>query len=736
MQNALPLFSLVMLGIGHTNAHVLKMWRMQPLPNARLICVSNYPIATYSGMLPGTLAGQYEPAEMEIDLVRLCAAAGARLIQANVTGVDVANQNLQFADRPPIPFDALSIGVGSRPAKVPGDESRVLQIKPMQLFRQRLAERLQTLAHRSDTPIRIVVAGGGAGGFEIACCLPEYIRQHHPTVKAELTIVDRGHEILKSMPSRTRTLARRELDRQGIRVLHGQEITNVGSDGRLEFSDGGVLEADLILWSISARASKILDTIDLPKDPRGFLVTRKTLQSTAADSIFAVGDTGTLEHHRLAKAGVYAVRQGPILWENFQRRLARRPMLEWQPQKSFLTLLNTGDGRAIVTYKGISLHARWCWKLKDSIDRGFMQKYQDYKMAMHRSVAESPAETKMHCGGCGSKLGADTLSRVLDALDNPSSSRVLVGLGHADDVAVVKNLSDSHSTRHTAVTTDFFTAFLDDPFLVGQIAALNALSDLYASGSDPFAALAMVTVPYGLPKQQEQFLREILEGALQVFRPANVPIVGGHTIEGEQATIGFTVLGDIDEQQLATKASLQPGDQLVLTKSLGTGILLAAHKQALCQAAWMDAAVSSMLVSNRDASLAARDLGIRAITDITGFGLAGHLLEMLRASNVSAEISLASLPVLAGATELIQQGIESTLAADNRHAERLVKMANENLRSGDYAALFDPQTSGGLLLGVPERLIESLRQRLPDSVMVIGKIIEPKGDAGTIHVLP
>jgi len=132
--NELPQFEIVLLGVGHTNAHVLRMWRMHPLRNARLTCISNFGAATYSGMLPGTLAGQYVPAEMEIDLVRLCVAAGARLIQAEVTGLDVAQRQLLFAERPPLAFDALSIGVGSQPAEVPGEDVHVLRMKPMQLF--------------------------------------------------------------------------------------------------------------------------------------------------------------------------------------------------------------------------------------------------------------------------------------------------------------------------------------------------------------------------------------------------------------------------------------------------------------------------------------------------------------------------------------------------------------------------------------------------------------------------
>ena len=178
---ALPANDVVLLGIGHTNAHVLRMWRMEPLKGTRLTCVSNEAVATYSGMLPGVLAGQYPPERMQIDLVRLTAAAGARLIVDEVTGLDPARQDLLFETRAPVRFDVLSIGIGS----VPGwsgvqvvDGRRIVPIKPMQTFLSRLEERLRTAAaERRGEAIRLLVVGGGAGGVEVTLCLPPYLRR-------------------------------------------------------------------------------------------------------------------------------------------------------------------------------------------------------------------------------------------------------------------------------------------------------------------------------------------------------------------------------------------------------------------------------------------------------------------------------------------------------------------------------------------------------------------------------
>jgi selenide,water dikinase len=330
----------------------------------------------------------------------------------------------------------------------------------------------------------------------------------------------------------------------------------------------------------------------------------------------------------------------------------------------------------------------------------------------------------MRCAGCGGKVAGSVLSRVLDRLDVPPSEHVLLGLDAPDDAAIVQ----TPGGRPVTVTVDFFAAPLDDPYLVGRIAALNAASDVFALGANPLAALAMATIPLGRPRAQEQLLYELLAGSLAEFRRMGTTLVGGHTIEGPQLALGFTVLADQGTAAPLIKGNLQLGDRLVLTKPLGTGTLLAAHMQAECQAPWMDLLLRSMVLSNQPASTLVEQCEIRGLTDVTGFGLAGHLLEMLRPSGRAAELRLDDLPLLDGFVELTQAGIESTLAPANREAETAIGV-NEALRSSpQYAALFDPQTSGGLLLGVPERHVDAcldqLRQQSDVPAAVIGSVVE------------
>jgi pyridine nucleotide-disulfide oxidoreductase family protein len=370
----------VLLGVGHTNAHVVRMWQRHAPRGARLTCVSNNPVATYSGMLPGVLAGQYPQERMEIDLARLSAAAGAGLMIADVTGLDVARQELLFADRPPLRFDVLSIGIGSIPAAGDlriADAARLLPIKPMQTFIPRLDDALRDAAsERHDRSIRVVIVGGGAGGVELTLCLPPHLRAllgGH--ARFDMTLVTADERLVPGSLEQTARRVERIFERRGVRLLTGRQVVQVDA-ATVALDDRTVVDADVILWATGAAAPGLLARLGLPTDTRGFLLTSDLLQITSGAPIFAVGDTGTVAGASIPKAGVYAVRQGPVLWDNILRTLSGSPLRQYVPQQGFLKLLNTGDGRAIGEWHGLSFEGAWCWWLKDYIDSRFVEKYR------------------------------------------------------------------------------------------------------------------------------------------------------------------------------------------------------------------------------------------------------------------------------------------------------------------------------------------------------------------------
>ena len=717
----------VLLGIGHTNAHVLRMWKMDAIPNADLTCISDNSIATYSGMLPALLAGQIPRERMEIDLVRLCSSVGARLITDPVTGIDHQKSEVRFADRPPVAFDVLSVGIGSTSStkglSIEGDS--LVKIKPMQSFLQRLTVAIEKAEQRSDRErLRAVIVGSGVAGIEIGFCLPSYVAAISKR-PLSLHLVTRSDVVLPEVEPRTRALVAAELDRRGVQISTGRSVTQVRPDS-VGLDDGSCIDADFVIWATGAVPPKLIGKLDLELDDRGFIATDHTLRCRSTRNVFAVGDTGTIIDEGLPKAGVYAVRQGPVLWENIQRTLDGLPLQKYKPQRTFLKLINLGDGRAIGQWKRFAFSGRWVMRFKNWIDGRFIDMYQVGAMSSD-AAGDSMGDTgtdEMQCRGCGCKLGSDVLQSALT-----SDSQLAM-----DDAAEI----GGDSGVPLVASTDFFTAPVDDPFLAGRIAALHSASDIIATGATVTEALANVVLPNGDRPAQQRTLQDFLSGAGREFRAMDAKIVGGHTIVGPRMETGFTVIGRPLGPSLIRKGNLRAGDRLYLTKPLGIGVLLAAHLRSMCPARDYDALLEAMLQQQHRLAQAAIDVGIDAGTDVTGFGLAGHLIEMLSASGVSAVIHLDDVPILPGAIELVDRGIESSLAPDNRKVESAISVADSIRPSAKYKILFDPQTCGGLLLGVDDdnedRFVRAVSSvGLPQPVC-IGQVLDRQAALLTIEL--
>jgi len=306
-------------------------------------------------------------------------------------------------------------------------------------------------------------------------------------------------------------------------------------------------------------------------------------------------------------------------------------------------------------------------------------------------------------------------------------------LEHPDDAAVVRTHGDQ-----VTVTTDFFASPLDDPYLVGRIAMLNSASDCFVMGAQPTSTLAIVELPLGHPRAQLQVMRELMGGAVEELKTMGATIVGGHSIEGPRLTAGFTVLG----RQLTdakTKGMLQEGDQLVLTKPVGSGVLLAALMQGKLDGRAYCDLVSSMLLSNEIALELIQSKKTTAITDVTGFGLAGHLVEMLKASKKSARVRMGDVPIYPQCQALIDSGIQSTLAPDNRMVTEAIEFNADSFSENQIAVLFDPQTCGGLLFGIPsshcEQALRFLAENGFSQAAVIGEIVGSNGPSVSLQVV-
>jgi len=294
-------------------------------------------------------------------------------------------------------------------------------------------------------------------------------------------------------------------------------------------------------------------------------------------------------------------------------------------------------------------------------------------------------------------VGADVLARVLDRLQPRSADGIGLSLDQRDDAAILTPAPGKHIVQ----TVDFFRSFIDDPYLFGRIAANHALGDIYAMGGQPTSALAIATVPHAAEDKVEEDLFQILRGGLDVLEAAGAVLAGGHSGEGAELALGFTVNGTVDPGRVLRKGGARAGDVLVLTKPLGTGALLAAEMRGKARAPWIALALEAMQHSNAAAAACLLTHGATACTDVTGFGLAGHLHEMLSASGLDARLSLRGLPALPGALDVLEQGIASSLAPDNLRLRRAIETEAAQAGSSRFALMFDPQTAGGLLAAIP-----------------------------------
>ncbi|MGA7855605.1 MAG: selenide, water dikinase SelD [Candidatus Acidiferrales bacterium] len=310
--------------------------------------------------------------------------------------------------------------------------------------------------------------------------------------------------------------------------------------------------------------------------------------------------------------------------------------------------------------------------------------------------------TTTKAAGCAAKLSPSVLDAVLKRLPHQADPNVLVGFETSDDAAVYRLTDDLAIVQ----TVDFFTPIVDDSQLFGQIAAANALSDVYAMGGRPISALTIVAFPEANPPE---ILEQILRGGLAKMTEANSTVVGGHSIRDDELKFGYAVTGTIHPQKIWKNVGAQPGDALILTKPIGTGVISAALKQGRAEESWLAAATASMTRLNRDAAEALHEIEsiappesnpIHSVTDVTGFGLLGHAREMAIGSGVSLKIDHVGIEYLPGAIATARAGFFSAGMKNNREfVEACVTFASQ-VPDEFRALLFDPQTSGGLLVAI------------------------------------
>ena len=698
---------------------------MHPEPDLKVTLVSPSRETPYSGLLPGVVGGHSPEQDLYIDLGRLCQFAGADLVLATATAIDPGGSEIELRNRPNLAYDYLSIDVGIEPALTDLAEfdEALVPVKPIAGFMARF--NLVYEQYRGGGAFAIV--GAGAAGLELAFAL-----NHRLGIKAEknglpkpvLYLCQAAAELLPEAPPRLRAKAKNALAAQGIQFQPQFRAVRQGA-GQLASASGAVLEVDQVFWATGAAPQAFLQNSDLAGTPSGYIAVNAQLQSVSHPNVFAVGDAADMVEQARPKAGVYAVRQAPVLFKNLVRMHRGQSLIRFKPQQRVLSLIALGEQTAL-GYKGPFWGwGRSLWRLKRRIDYKFLDSFKNLPLMTPPSVSNGEAlDPNMQCRGCGAKVASSILSEVLSELD-PDGGRVL------DDSAVLTPPAGELMIQ----SVDAFRPIIDDPYVLAKIAVVHAVSDIYAMGGRVGPIMVNLTLPYGSESITRSLLQQVMAGVLSQTKAEGGQLVGGHTAEGLELNITVSVTGWAPPDDIKTSRGTQLDDHLVLTKALGTGTLFAASMRGQAAPSWISHAVAMMLQSNRPAGALIAARSVHAVTDVTGFGLAGHLQGMLAAGQ-GVDLTLPHLPVLNGAlTSLSELGVYSTAHDKNQRAATLVR--TQDFSDPELLArqslLFDPQTSGGLLISVAPDASQDLVARLKasgfDQAAVIGRITDQAGIA-------
>jgi len=700
---------LVLAGGGHSHALVLLDWCMHPQrrPAGLITLVNRQSSTLYSGMIPGLIAGHYKRSDVAIDLRRLCDRAGVALVIAEITGVDVKQQQLQLRNRPALSFSQLSINVGGDTRPGP-----LLAIKPLE-------PALDTLNNGHDpssTPFQLL--GSGLAAMEVALAL----RQRWP--KRRLQLLHRP----ETAPSQLLS----SLNQVTIEALPNTALNPSGPG----------------LRCTGSQAPEWLHSSGLPCCPEsGRVRTHTSLQVLGHPAIFAAGDCAVVADKPRPPSGVWAVRAAATLAHNLRAWSQGDPLRHWRPQRRVLQLLGgvhpEGYPHAWALWGGMQIGPHpWIWRWKQRIDRQFMARFDQ---------APAMSSGPMDCRGCAAKLPAAPLEAALEAAG-------LKALGSSpEDAASLGN--------DWLQSVDGFPALISDPWLNGRLTALHASSDLWACGSSVDSAMAVITLPKTASALQQELLSQTLSGLRSAFEPQGARLIGGHTLEARAEaptplSLGLQVSLTVNGKRPAhpwTKGGLQPGDHLLLSRPLGTGVLFAAAMAGAAQPEDLDHALAQMGTSqhpiveqlqeliNLEAKTKAK--AQPSCTDVTGFGLLGHLGEMLQASSQSLQVVLdgSAIPALPGALKLLKEKYASSLAPANRRAWSLLDPSQDHpakvslARAGrgvdpeDQQAmlelLVDPQTCGPLLLSCSGAMADALLQANNTPWHRIGVVSASRADA-------
>ena len=548
---------------------------MRPVPGVRITVICRDTHTPYSGMLPGYIAGHYSYDEVHIDLRRLAEYAGARFYGDEAVGLDRSARRVVCRDRPPVPYDLVSINIGSTPmlANVAGAAEHAISVKPIHAFNAGWLALLDRVV-RHPGAMRIVVVGAGAGGVELALAMQyrlgrELRKAGRDPSGLKFHLVDAGNHLLPTHNSAVRGAFGRVLAERGVAVHLDAQVERVEAGG-VVMAGGRRLDAEEVIWVTRAAGAPWLRETGLALDDAGFIRVNGFLQTVTDPAVFAAGDIACMQDQPREKAGVFAVRQGPPLAENLRRALEGRPLRPYRAQRRWLALISTGDRYAVASRGAVHFQGAWVWRWKDWIDRRFMRRFSEFPaMRDAPPAAASPVRLEgedaaqalsaiaMRCGGCGAKVGATVLSRALGGLrpvERPRCPDRPAFAGRCGGGARAARQGDG---AHGGLLPRLHRRPLHLRQGRGQPCPRRHLRH----GRRGAVGHRHRYRSAGTGIQGRDVLTQMMTGAIEVLTAAGCALVGGHTGEGAELALGFAVNGLLDEglAGVMRKGGMRPG---------------------------------------------------------------------------------------------------------------------------------------------------------------------------------
>ena len=689
---------LVLIGGGHSHLSVLMKLSKKPLNGNRITLITNEIDTPYSGMIPGYIEGIYSWRDSHIDLYRLCLKLNVRFIHAEVERVSAHEKEIYFKDRPKIKFDVLSIntGIQSNNREIKGAAKYCLPVKPISKLTNNFLNKITNFKS-------IAFIGGGAGSVELALAIKKRFLNINQDIK--ITIITGKRGLLSTFPQKTKLTSLKTLEKFKIDIIEYKRVLEV-KPKQIILSDKSMLKIDKAILSTNSMTPKWLAKSDILLTKDNYILVNKSFQ-TNYKYVFASGDVIDFNNQNLKKAGVFAVRSGKPLAINIKQFILGKKLVEYKFNKNYLALIGTSKRSAIATKYNLTFNSRFFFYLKKYIDQNFIKKFSDFKIrkkftleALKTDVLNIFVKHKekitdkndiMQCKGCAAKVPLNALKQALPK-DIVSTSEDAVSVpGHPE----------------LYQTVDMISSIITDPFLLGKIAANHSISDMVSVNSKITSAMMILQLPLSKTEINSRDLEQVLLGANEIFKTIDCPLIGGHTMIGKDKDpiIGFSILGQKQKKIKIVKnrRKIKTKDLLILTEKIGSGLIFAGINNYLIDSYFQIDVIKQMIKGNLNFGKISNQLNILSMTDITGFGLANHLLNLIKRDNSKTGLTIYpnKIPLFQGVNECLNKDIKSSLFKSNYDiAQKDIIYKRDKSKLDNI--LYDPQTVGGIAFIIPQ----------------------------------